>query len=72
MKTSTTELLLNLNKKELFNLTGEIAETVATEVNHPESKPVFSAVTLWNIQRMRKVRYQRRRLGNIETGLALL
>ncbi len=72
MKTLTTELLLNLNKKELFHLTGEIAETVATEMNHPEPRPVFSAVKLWNIQRMKKARYQRRRLGTIETGFALL
>lgn len=71
MKTSTTELLLTLTKKELFQLTGEIKETVATEINHPESKPVFNTATLWNIQRKR-ARYQRRRLGSIENGFALL
>lgn len=58
MKTQNTNLLIQLNKTELTNLTQEVKETVATE-NLVIAK-TFSSADLWNIQRTRRSRVIRR------------
>lgn len=58
MKTQNTNLLIQLNKTELTNLTQEVKETVATE-NLVITK-TFSSADLWNIQRTRRSRVIRR------------
>lgn len=58
MKTQNTNLLIQLNKIELTNLTQEVKETVATE-NLVITK-TFSSADLWNIQRTRRSRVVRR------------
>lgn len=58
MKTQNTNLLIQLNKTELTNLTQEVKETVATE-NLVITK-TFSSADLWNIQRTRRSRVVRR------------
>ncbi len=58
MKTQNTNLLTELDRTEINNLTKQVKETVATNV--ATHKPVFSAADLWNIQRTNRPRTQRR------------
>ncbi len=61
MKTSNNNLLTAISKTEFNNLTEQVRETVAINMNdHIQAKATFSAAGLWNIQRMRKARTQRR------------
>jgi hypothetical protein len=61
MKTSNNNILTAISKTDLNNLTEQVKETVAIHMNdHITAKANFSAAGLWNIQRMRKARTQRR------------
>lgn len=59
MKTNSKNLLIDINANELRELTKEVKETIATDINLNE-KPMFSAADLWNIQRTRRIRQGRR------------
>ena len=50
MKTQNTNLLIQLNKTELTNLTQEVKETVATEVVAKK----FTSADLWQIRKSTK------------------
>ncbi len=56
MKTKNTNLFTPLDKGQMQDLTQEVKETLATGT----TKNILSAADLWNIQRMRRVRVQRR------------
>ncbi len=56
MKTQNTNFLTRLNSNELVSLTKEVKETIAVVTN----KTTFSVADLWNIQRNRRTRVQRR------------
>jgi len=58
MKTQHNNLFIQLNSKELKNLTQEVKETVA--VNVVNTNRVFSAADLWKIQNTRRSRVTRR------------
>lgn len=53
MKLQSNNLLENLTRTELKNLTTEVKETVLINFKK-ERKRVFSAAQLWDIQRRRK------------------
>ena len=59
MKTQTNSLFNSLSKTQLVSLTTEIKETLAMDVHMPFSKK-FTAAEVWNIQRQKRVRVQRR------------
>jgi hypothetical protein len=59
MKRQSNILLLPLSQQVITNLTTEVKETLAT--GHKETTGrSLTTVDLWNIQRRRKVRLQRR------------
>lgn len=60
MKSQSTNLLNQLSKTQVENLTMEIKETLAIGYSHRTAK-TFSAAELWNIQRQHKSSTQRRR-----------
>lgn len=60
MRTQLTSLFATLNTTEFENLTREIKETVATDIQVRNVKPVFTAANLWNIHNMRRERTARR------------
>jgi len=60
MKTQSTNLLNQISKIEMENLTTEVKETLAFGYNNTQVK-TFSAAELWNIQRQHKSMSQRRR-----------
>ncbi len=61
MKISNNSFLAAINKTEMNDLTSEVKETIAINMkDHVNAKASFSAAGLWNIQRMRKARIQRR------------
>ncbi|MFT4153033.1 hypothetical protein [Parafilimonas sp.] len=57
MKQETDNSKVYLDQDELNTLVAEVKETVAGRIS--ETKNIFSAADLWNIQRM-KTRIQRR------------
>ncbi len=56
----TTNFLETLNSQEINKLTEQVKETIATSVGANILKGGFTAADLWNIQRMKKGRAQRR------------
>jgi hypothetical protein len=60
MRTDNTNLFAQISNGHLNQLVKGVKETVASETNMENSKPVFAAADLWNIQRMRRTRIQRR------------
>ncbi|MEP6750184.1 MAG: hypothetical protein ABJB86_20765 [Bacteroidota bacterium] len=69
MKTQLTTSYLNeITKAYLMRLTGEVPETLARDVNFskpvqeisPCSSRMLSAADVWNIQRNKRIRVQRR------------
>jgi len=60
MKTQNKTLFTRLDKTHLATLTKEVKETVAIPVNPAVSKNILSAAEVWKIQRMKRVRAQRR------------
>ncbi len=59
MRTEFISLFAELNAMELQNLTREIKETVAKDIQVQNAKPVFTAANLRNIQNMRRERTSR-------------
>jgi hypothetical protein len=53
MKTQTTNFLQQISKQEVKQLTTQVKETIATDLNN-HSRKTFGAVDMWNIQRQRK------------------
>lgn len=53
MKTQTN-FLTQLNENELNNLTAEVKETLATNVD--SNKSTLKAIDFWNLQRIQKSR----------------
>ena len=53
MKLQSNNLLENLAKDELKNLTIQVKETVAKEFKN-EKKRIFSAAQFWDIQRRKR------------------
>jgi hypothetical protein len=62
MNSNVTHSILEMANYELKNLTGQVKETVATDVdiNKTTSKNIFAAANLWHIQRMKKSSQVRR------------
>lgn len=58
MKTGTKEILVTLDKNELSQLTEEVNEVVATNVNviTQKTKRPFTLVDLWNVYNKKKKR----------------
>ncbi len=54
MRTENTNLFDKISNDHMNNLVKEVTETVAIEMNNDNSKNIFSAANLWNIQKMRK------------------
>ena len=62
-KSNSSKVYLEL--QELDRLCTQVKETVATDITkQTESKQVFSAADLWNIQRLKKERQRRSTLWN--------
>jgi len=59
MKLQSNNLLDNLTKTELKNLTTEVRETVFVNFKK-ERKRIFSAAQLWDIQRRKKTLFMQR------------
>ena len=59
MKTQTTGLFNAISKAQLVNLTAEVKETLAMDANYTAAKK-FTAADVWNIQRNKRSRVQRR------------
>ncbi|MEO6733953.1 MAG: hypothetical protein ABIN01_22205 [Ferruginibacter sp.] len=59
MKKQSTNLLAQISKLQLENLTAIVKETLATSITQPDTKR-FTAAELWDIQRRGKTRIQRR------------
>ncbi|MEO5592048.1 MAG: hypothetical protein ABIR15_22845 [Chitinophagaceae bacterium] len=59
MKTQTTGLFNAISKTRLMSLTTEVKETLATDISLPFAKK-FTAAEVWNIQRQKRARVQRR------------
>ena len=60
MKTQTTNFFEPLGKAAIDCLVKEIKETVANGIDQTATKTILSAADLWNIQRMKRARVQRR------------
>jgi hypothetical protein len=60
MKMQSNNFLSQLNGREINNLTEQVKETLAANVETVISKNTFTAADFWNIQRMRKARVLRR------------
>jgi hypothetical protein len=60
MRTQLTSLFTTLNYTELENLTKEVKETIAADIQVKSMAPVFTAANLWNIHNMKRVRTSRR------------
>ncbi|HVX48837.1 MAG TPA: hypothetical protein VHB48_01720 [Chitinophagaceae bacterium] len=56
MNTNVTNSVVDMEHDELNNLTGQVKETVANnvDINKAASKNIFAAANLWHIQRMKK------------------
>ena len=59
MKTQTNSLFNAISKTQLVSLTTEVKETLAMDVHIQFSKK-FTAAEVWNIQRQKRNRIQRR------------
>ena len=59
MKTTSNNCFAQISSTTLEALTKEVKETIATDCLQNQHKN-FSAAELWNIQRQRKTRVQRR------------
>ena len=59
MKTQTNSLFNAFSKAQLISLTTEVKETLAMDLNYPTGKK-FTAAEVWNIQRQKRARVQRR------------
>lgn len=59
MKMQTNRLLSPLNEESIVNLTTEVKEVLATGLKKSQGR-MLSIADLWNIQRQRKPRIQRR------------
>ena len=59
MKTQSTNLLTAISKAHLVSLTTEVKETLALGLIEKKSK-ILSAADVWNIQRNKRTRVQRR------------
>jgi len=59
MKTQTTSLFNAISKTRLMSLTTEVKETLAMDISLPFAKK-FTAAEVWNIQRQKRNRVQRR------------
>ena len=59
MKTQTTGLFNQMTSAQLVSLTTEVKETLAMDINFAATKK-FTAAEVWNIQRQKRVRVQRR------------
>lgn len=59
MKMQSTRLLSPLSQESVVNLTTEVKEVLATEFKKGRDR-ILSTADLWNIQRQRKARVQRR------------
>jgi hypothetical protein len=59
MKTQTNSLFNAFSKAQLASLTTEVKETLAMDLNYPAHKK-FTAAEVWNIQRQKRARIQRR------------
>ena len=60
MRTESTNLFAEISNSHMNQLVKEVKETVATNATEENSKHVFSAADLWNIQKMRRTRAGRR------------
>ena len=59
MKTQSANFFNEISKAQMVSLTSEVKETLA--LDHIEKNGrIFSAVDVWNIQRQKKSRIQRR------------
>ncbi len=59
MKTQSTNFFAQISKADLINLTVEVKETLAVHLLEKNGK-ILSAADVWNIQRNKKSRIQRR------------
>jgi hypothetical protein len=59
MKLQSNNLLENLAKEDLKNLTIQVKETVAKEFKN-EKKRIFSAAQFWDLQRRKRNLYSKR------------
>ncbi|MBL0183368.1 MAG: hypothetical protein IPP96_14165 [Chitinophagaceae bacterium] len=59
MKMQSNRLLSPLNEESITNLTSEVKEVLATGFKKSQDR-ILSIADLWNIQRQRKPRMQRR------------
>ena len=59
MKTQTNSLFNNISKTQLMSLTTEVKETLAMDAEMPFFKKI-TAAEVWNIQRQKRTRVQRR------------
>ena len=57
----STTLFTKINQAFVANLTPEVKETIAFDLVNPKHK-IFTAAELWNVQRQRKSRIQRKYL----------
>ncbi|HWB27183.1 MAG TPA: hypothetical protein VG738_17025 [Chitinophagaceae bacterium] len=62
MNSNVTHSVLDMDNDDLKNLTGQVKETVATnvDISKATSKNIFAAANLWHIQRMKKSSQGRR------------
>ena len=59
MKTLTTGLFNQMTNAQLVNLTAEVKETLAMDIHFAAAKKL-TAADVWNIQRQKRNRVQRR------------
>jgi hypothetical protein len=64
MKTQSTAFFTEITRAYLMRLSGEVEETLAHGISHSEvnnnNHKILSAADVWNIQRNKKSRVQRR------------
>lgn len=59
MKTQTNSLFTPVSAAVFVQLSAEVKETLAMDFNQPLTK-IFSAADMWNIERRKRTRTQRR------------
>jgi hypothetical protein len=59
MKTQDNNLFTAVSVAHLANLSAEVKEIIAFDFNHKPAK-IFSAADMWNIERRKRGRVQRR------------
>jgi hypothetical protein len=60
MKTQSTSFFAEISKAYLMRLTEEVKETVALDIITHSNARILSAADVWNIQRNKRARVQRR------------